>query len=121
MPIVLGVILIVLAAIILFWVTSAIVGVLLMLAMAGVVGWLADMVVPGRLPYGWLGAIVAGLLGTILGSVLPVVNHLGPSLFGIRPIPAFVGAVIVIAIAGVVGVLTPEKKRRDLPTTWREP
>ena len=69
------------------------VGLLLMLLMSGLIGALADAVVPGRLPGGWLGATLAGLVGSWLGALL--FGRLGPSLFGIRVIPAFLGALVV--------------------------
>ena len=53
-------------------------GLLIMLFVAGFVGWLADLIVPGQLPYGWLGAIIAGLLGAWLGTAL--FGTVGPSL-----------------------------------------
>ena len=65
----------------------------LVLFMAGVVGYVADVIVPGRLPWGWLGAIVAGLVGSWLGTAL--IGHLGPRVFGIPLISALVGAVVV--------------------------
>jgi uncharacterized membrane protein YeaQ/YmgE (transglycosylase-associated protein family) len=76
-----------------FWITGQLIGMALHLFMAGVVGALADAVVPGRLPYGWLGAIAAGLVGSWLGTLL--LGHLGPSFFGVPLIPAFVGAAIL--------------------------
>jgi len=77
------------------------VGLLLTLIMAGLVGWAADLVVPGRLPGGWFGAVLSGLIGGFIGTWLfrvIGVHDPGFSLFGIDLIPAFVGAV-VIAIA----------------------
>ena len=77
------------------------IGLLLTLIMAGLVGWAADAVVPGRLPGGWFGAVLSGLIGGFIGTWLFRVVGLhdpGFSLFGIDLIPAFVGAV-VIAIA----------------------
>jgi uncharacterized membrane protein YeaQ/YmgE (transglycosylase-associated protein family) len=75
------------------WVTFGLVGLVLHLFMAGLVGALADAVVPGRLPWGWLGAVLAGLVGSWLGTHL--IGHVGPSLFGISLLPGFVGAVIL--------------------------
>lgn len=72
----------------------------LLLVMAGVIGWLADAIVPGELPFGWLGAIAAGLFGSWLGTML--LGALGPSIFGIYPIPAFLGALVLAAVANVV-------------------
>jgi uncharacterized membrane protein YeaQ/YmgE (transglycosylase-associated protein family) len=79
------------------WLTVSLLGLLVTLVVAGVVGWLADKVVPGDLPYGLLGAVVAGLLGSWLGGWL--LDDFGPSIGGIALIPAFVGAVILAFIA----------------------
>lgn len=91
------------------WLTFSLVGLLLTLFMAGLVGWAADAVIPGDLPGGWLGAILAGIVGGFLGSL--VLGSLGPSLFGVRVIPAFVGALAVVAVAEVV---TSSRSRRAL-------
>lgn len=77
------------------------IGFLLMLVVAGLVGWAADLVVPGRLPGGWLGSVLAGLFGGIVGTWLfraVGVHDPGFRLFGVDLIPAFIGAV-VIAVA----------------------
>jgi uncharacterized membrane protein YeaQ/YmgE (transglycosylase-associated protein family) len=76
------------------------VGLLLHLFMAGLVGALADAVVPGRLPWGWLGAILAGLAGSWLGVLL--IGHRGPILFGVPIIPGFVGALILAFVLSAV-------------------
>ncbi|WP_437515371.1 GlsB/YeaQ/YmgE family stress response membrane protein [Sorangium sp. So ce1099] len=75
------------------WVTFGLLGMVVTLVVAGIVGWVADRLVPGELPYGWLGAIVAGLLGSWLGSLL--LGPVGPSAGGIPVLPALVGAVIL--------------------------
>jgi uncharacterized membrane protein YeaQ/YmgE (transglycosylase-associated protein family) len=79
-------------------VTIGLIGLLLTLFIAGLVGWAADLVVPGRLPGGWIGAVLTGLIGGFIGVWL--FNRLnihdpGFSLFGVDLIPAFVGALIV--------------------------
>jgi uncharacterized membrane protein YeaQ/YmgE (transglycosylase-associated protein family) len=74
------------------------IGLLLTLIVAGLVGWAADMVVPGALPGGWIGAVLTGIIGGFVGTWLFAVLHIhdpGFSLFGVDLIPAFVGAVIV--------------------------
>jgi uncharacterized membrane protein YeaQ/YmgE (transglycosylase-associated protein family) len=93
----------------LLWVTSGFIGLLLTVLMAGLIGWAADMVVPGRLPGGWLGAVVAGIIGGFLGQL--VLGNLGPALFGVRIIPAFAGAVVVAAAAEL---LTKSRSRARL-------
>ena len=74
------------------------IGLALTLLVAGLIGWLADRIMPGELPYGKAGAVGAGIVGAVIGSLIPVINDLGPALFGIRVLPAFVGALIVVAL-----------------------
>jgi uncharacterized membrane protein YeaQ/YmgE (transglycosylase-associated protein family) len=74
---------------------------ILMLAVAGLVGWLADLAVPGQLPYGWLGAVVAGLVGGWLGAL--VIGSVGPAIFGVYILPTFLGAAVLAAGAEVIG------------------
>ena len=76
-------------------------GVLLMLVVAGLVGVLADAIVPGRLPWGFLGAILAGLVGSWLGVAL--FGEIGPTIFGIPIISAFIGALIVAFVVARPG------------------
>ena len=102
----------VLAAVVLgglMWLTFTLVGFALTLFMAGLVGWAADAGVPGRLPGGWLGAVLAGIVGGFLGSL--VLGDVGPSPFGVPVIPAFVGALVIAVVAELV---TSSRSRRAL-------
>jgi len=84
------------------WVTVGLVGLLITLLVAGLVGWAADALVPGgRLPGGWLGAVLTGIIGGWVGNLLFVALHLGlgPQFAGIHLIPAFVGAVLIALLA----------------------
>src|SRR5262245_1032583 len=82
-------------------ITVSLLGLLITLAVAAVIGWLAMKVVPGRnIPYGWLGATVAGLLGSWVGGVL--LGSAGPSLGGIAIFPALVGAIVVVFLFELV-------------------
>jgi uncharacterized membrane protein YeaQ/YmgE (transglycosylase-associated protein family) len=92
------------------WLTFSLAGVLITLLVAAVVGWAADRVVPGRLPYGWLGATVAGLAGSWLGSAL--MGRVGPSVAGIPLLPAFVGALIVAFLVQFIGKRMHSRGRR---------
>ncbi|MBI4322618.1 MAG: GlsB/YeaQ/YmgE family stress response membrane protein [Chloroflexi bacterium] len=89
------------------WITTQVVGILITLFLAGLIGWVADAIVPGRLPWGWLGAILAGLLGSWLGTWL--FGHIGPSFFGIAIIPAILGAIILALALEVLGKLFASK------------
>jgi uncharacterized membrane protein YeaQ/YmgE (transglycosylase-associated protein family) len=75
------------------WLTFTMIGFLLTLAVAGFVGWAADAVVPGRLPGGWLGAVLAGIVGGFLGTLL--LGRIGPTIFDVNIIPAFIGAAAI--------------------------
>ena len=77
----------------LIWVTWGLIGLALHLFMAGLVGALADAVVPGTLPWGWVGAILAGLVGSWIGTA--IMGQVGPSLFGVPLIPGFIGALVL--------------------------
>lgn len=61
---------------------------------------MADKVVPGELPGGVLGAVLAGWLGFILGH--KVLGDFGPSIAGVYLLPAFLGAVVIAFLAEVV-------------------
>lgn len=82
------------------WLTVSLLGLLVTLVIAGLVGWLANKIVPGELPYGWLGAIVAGLVGSWIGGGL--LGDVGPEIGGIGLLPALVGAVILAFIIEIV-------------------
>ena len=88
------------------WLTLTVAGFLLTLLVAGLVGWAADAVIPGRLPGGWLGAILAGSIGGFLGTL--VMGHIGPTIAGVNLIPAFIGAA-VIAVAAELTVGSPAR------------
>jgi uncharacterized membrane protein YeaQ/YmgE (transglycosylase-associated protein family) len=76
------------------------IGLVLFLFMAGLVGWLADAIVPGELPYGWLGAIAAGLIGSFLGTLM--IGPRGPAILGIHVVPALLGGIVVAFVADIV-------------------
>jgi uncharacterized membrane protein YeaQ/YmgE (transglycosylase-associated protein family) len=80
------------------------IGFLIMLLIAAVIGFLGESLAPGNVPGGWLGAIVAGIVGSSLGGYLfgafglPV----GPSLAGFALIPSIIGAALVVALFGAI-------------------
>jgi uncharacterized membrane protein YeaQ/YmgE (transglycosylase-associated protein family) len=83
----------VIAVVMMISITAHLVGLALYLLIAGLVGALADAVVPGKLPWGWLGAILAGIVGSWLGVLL--LPRLGPSIFGFPIVPGFIGALVL--------------------------
>ena len=78
------------------WLTFTLIGFLMTLLVAGLVGWAADAVVPGRLPGGWIGAVLTGVVGGFVGALL--LGKIGPTIFGINLIPAFIGAAVVAVV-----------------------
>ena len=81
------------------WAAVGLISLAATLVVAALVGWAADMVVPGKLPGGWFGAILAGLIGGFIGSLLFKafgIHDPGFSFFGVDLLPAFIGALIVV-------------------------
>ena len=83
--------------------TVGLIGLILTFVMAGIVGWAADALIPGgKLPGGWIGAVLTGLIGGFVGAWLfGVFGVHDPRfvLFGVDIIPAFVGAVVIALAA----------------------
>ncbi len=100
MPVVLAILLVLAILALGLWLAWNLLALAFMLLVAGVIGWLADLVVPGRLPWGWLGAILAGLIGAWLGVLL--IGRVGPDVAGIPIVPAFLGAVILALVADLL-------------------
>ncbi|HUS14780.1 MAG TPA: GlsB/YeaQ/YmgE family stress response membrane protein [Chloroflexia bacterium] len=77
------------------------IGLIVFLVVAAVIGWFADLIVPGKMPYGWIGGIVAAILGGFLGGVL--FGGFGPWVGGpgfvYYIIPGLIGTIIVAFIA----------------------
>ena len=91
-----------LIAVFAIWLTAHLVGLLITLLVAGFIGWLADRIVPGTIPYGFVGAIVLGLLGSWLGGHF---IHFGPHLAGLALIPGLIGALILALAVQLYGTL----------------
>ncbi len=103
MAILLPIVVLVLAVIFFILVVSAIgwtTGLVLYLVVCGLIGWAADAIVPGNVPYGILGSVLAGIAGGFLGRL--ILGGLGPSIFGVHIIPALVGAIIVTFVYSLI-------------------
>lgn len=71
-------------------------GTLLYLLVGGIIGALASVITKNDLPLGWIGNIIAGLLGSWVGQML--LGEIGPIIGGIYIFPSLVGAIIFVAI-----------------------
>ena len=72
------------------------VSLIIVLIFAAIAGWFADMIIPGKMPYGWIGGIVAGIIGGLIaGLILP---QFGPTectgSWCYSLIPGIIGALI---------------------------
>lgn len=78
-------------------------GVLLMLLVAAIIGFVAEAIVPGGMPGGWAGAIVAGLLGSAVGGYLfGGVVPAGAVVAGFSLLPSILGAAVVVVLFSLV-------------------
>jgi uncharacterized membrane protein YeaQ/YmgE (transglycosylase-associated protein family) len=71
------------------------VGLLVLLIVAALVGALGEMIGGVKVPGGWLGSILAGLIGAWIGSAI---FHFGPLIGGIQVIPAVIGAILFVLV-----------------------
>lgn len=74
------------------------------LIVAAVCAMIADAVVPGHIPGGFLTAVIFGLIGGWLGSMM--MGNVGPQLAGVALLPTMVGsAALIFGLAVVSGTL----------------
>jgi uncharacterized membrane protein YeaQ/YmgE (transglycosylase-associated protein family) len=69
------------------------------LVVAAIVGLVAESLVGRRLPFGFVGAIIAALVGAWLLTKVIVINGIGDiNVYGVPLLRALVGAIILVAI-----------------------
>ena len=72
---------------------------LIYLVVAAVVGFVAESLVGRRLPFGFVGAIIAALVGAWLLTKVIIINGIGDSnVYGVLIFRALVGAIILVAL-----------------------
>jgi uncharacterized membrane protein YeaQ/YmgE (transglycosylase-associated protein family) len=88
-------------------------GFIVMLVMLAAIGWVIDVIVPGKMPYGWLGGVVAAIIGGLLGGLL--FGNWGPAAtfsgWTLSFIPALLGGII---LAVIVRFIMGSQTRRTL-------
>ena len=75
------------------------IGLIVLLVVAAIVGALGEMIGGVNVPGGWIGSILVGLVGAWIGGAL---FHLGPTLGGIQVIPAIIGAILFVLVLRVL-------------------
>jgi uncharacterized membrane protein YeaQ/YmgE (transglycosylase-associated protein family) len=78
-----------------------ILGFLVFCIVAAVCAWIADALVPGRIPGGFLASVIVGIVGAWIGTAL--MGHLGPELGGVSILPAIAGSAITIFALSLLG------------------
>ena len=64
------------------------------------IGVIASAITSRDMPLGWIGNIIAGLLGSWIGESL--LGSWGPSLAGLAIIPSIIGAVVFVLIVSAI-------------------
>lgn len=75
-------------------------GLIWRLLIGAIIGAFAGYLTSRDLPMGWIGNIIAGLLGSWLGE--GIFGSWGPSVGGMALLPSILGAVILVLIASVI-------------------
>lgn len=70
--------------------------IILMIIISGLVGWVASLIIGGNLPFGVIGYIFVGLLGSWLGQSL--LGQWGPVIGNIYIIQALLIAVMITIV-----------------------
>jgi uncharacterized membrane protein YeaQ/YmgE (transglycosylase-associated protein family) len=72
---------------------------LIYLLVAAIVGLVAESLVGWRLPFGFVGAIIAALVGVWLLTKVIIINGIGDiNVYGVPIVRALVGAIILVGI-----------------------
>ena len=81
----------------------SILGFILFLIVAAVCAWIAEAIVPGRIPGGFLASAVIGIIGAWIGTSL--FGHFGPDLAGVALVPAIIGSALLVFILALISGL----------------
>jgi uncharacterized membrane protein YeaQ/YmgE (transglycosylase-associated protein family) len=69
------------------------------LIVAAIVGLVAETIVGWRLPFGFVGAIIAALVGVWLMTQVIVIQGIGDiDIYGVHIVRALIGAIILVGI-----------------------
>ena len=83
------------------------------LIIAAIVGLVAEFIVGWRLPFGFIGAIIAALVGIwLLTNVINVVIPFDVTIYGVPIIKALLGAIVLVAIWHLLTYRSWRRRRR---------
>jgi uncharacterized membrane protein YeaQ/YmgE (transglycosylase-associated protein family) len=87
--------------------------VILYIIIAAIVGVIAEYIVGWRVPFGIIGAIIAGVIGIWLLTKVIIINGIGDyDLFGVPLLRAIIGAIIFVLIWHVITGGFGSRRRR---------
>jgi uncharacterized membrane protein YeaQ/YmgE (transglycosylase-associated protein family) len=73
--------------------------IIIYLLVAAIVGLVAEAIVGWRLPFGFIGAIIAALVGIWLMTQVVIITGIGDiNVYGVPIIRALIGAIILVAL-----------------------
>ncbi|EPP69837.1 GlsB/YeaQ/YmgE family stress response membrane protein [Staphylococcus epidermidis] len=75
-------------------------GFIIMIIVCGLIGWLAGAILSKDVPFGIIVNIVAGLIGSAIGSKL--LGEWEPILGGVPILPALIGSIILILLVSLM-------------------
>src|SRR6266550_4250092 len=83
------------------------------LIVAAIVGLVAETIVGWRLPFGFVGAIIAALVGVWLMTQVIIITGIGDiNVFGVPIIRALIGAIILVAVWHIITYGLSRRGRR---------
>jgi uncharacterized membrane protein YeaQ/YmgE (transglycosylase-associated protein family) len=89
----------------------SIVGLILFLIVAAVCAYIAEMLVPGRVPGGFFTSAVVGIIGAWIGTSL--MGAMGPELMGVPLLPCILGSAVFIFLLSLASSVMRGKKTVD--------
>ena len=75
-------------------------GLIGMIIVGGIIGWIAGLIMGKDIPGGILGNIIAGIVGSWVGTA--ILGHWGPQLGKIHIFLALLGSIILIFLISLV-------------------
>src|SRR6266700_96941 len=83
------------------------------LIVAAIVGFLAEFIVGWRLPFGFIGAIIAALIGAWLMTRVIILTGIGDvNVYGVPIVRALIGAILFVALWHLLTFRTWSRRRR---------
>lgn len=83
------------------------------LIIAAIVGFVAEFIVGWRLPFGFIGAIIAALIGIWLMTQVIILTGIGDiNVYGVPIVRALIGAIILVALWHLITYRSWHRRRR---------